>query len=337
MALTVVVATAAGAARGQVADTIYAGGPILTMRGERPEIAEALAVKDGTILAVGTQAAVEPHGGPATTRVDLAGRALLPGFIDTHGHLVYFGKNLVDADLFGTTTIADVPTRMKAQVAKVPPGVWIVGFGYGAKKLAENRTPLRAELGTVSTTVPVLIVDSSGHLGSGNSKIFEVAGITADTSDPAGGAFARGPDGKSLAGPMEETALNAIRAKRPPFTGKLAADAITGAARVWASFGQTTAMEAGFGLGNDDIDIVLHAMAEDLLPIDLYVAAKDSNVDAALAAAYRVDAAVKEAESAAGSPAARLLAARPDLDKHYVNLVRLGGIKFWLDGSLDTA
>lgn len=270
IALAVVVATAAAPASAQTADTIYTGGPILTMRGEKPEIAEALA-------------------------------------------------------------------RMKAQAAKVPPGGWIVGFGYQAKKLAENRTPSRAELDTVSTTVPVLIVDSSGHLGAGNSKVFEVAGITADTPDPAGGAFARGPDGKSLAGPMEETALNAIRAKRPPFTGKLAADAITGAARVWASYGQTTAMEAGLGLGNDDIDIVLHAMAENLLPIDLYVAAKDSNVDAALAAAYRVDAAVKEAESGTGSPAARLLAARPDLDTRYVNRVRLGGITFWLDGSLDTA
>jgi predicted amidohydrolase YtcJ len=181
-----------------------------------------------------------------------------------------------------------------------------------------------------------MIVDSSGHAGAGNSKLFEAAGIDGETPDPEGGVFARGPDGKSLLGPMEETALNAVRIQRPPFTGKLAADAITGAARKWASYGQTTAMEAGLGLGSDDIGIVLHAIQENLLPIDLYVAAKDSSVDAALATAYRVGEAVK-ADAEAGDVASRLLAARPDLDDRYVNRVRLGGVKFWLDGSLDTA
>jgi len=323
------------AAHAQSADAIYKGGPILTMRGASPEYAEALAVKDGTILAVGRSSDVARHAGAATREIDLAGHTLLPGFIDTHGHMVYFGKNLVDADLFGSKDIPDLLARMAAHAGKVSEGGWIVGFGYQAKQLAEKRTPSREELDRISTTVPVMIVDSSGHAGAGNSKVFEVTGINADSPDPTGGLFARGPDGKTLLGPMEETALNAVRSRRPPFTGKLAAAAITGAAKRWASYGQTTAMEAGLGLGNDDIGIVLHAIDEQLLPIDLYVAAKDSNVDAALAAAYRVGETVKD--GAAGDVATRLLAARPDLDRRYVNRVRLGGVKFWLDGSLDTA
>ena len=323
-------------ARARAADAIYAGGPILTMRGQTPEYAEALAVKDGTILAVGRKADVDKLATTATRRIDLAGHTVLPGFIDTHGHMVYFGKNLVDADLFGSKDVPDLVARMKGQVEKVPAGGWIVGFGYQAKQLAEKRTPSREELDRISTEIPVMIVDSSGHAGAGNSKLFEAAGIDGETPDPEGGVFARGPDGKSLLGPMEETALNAVRIQRPPFTGKLAADAITGAARKWASYGQTTAMEAGLGLGSDDIGIVLHAIQENLLPIDLYVAAKDSSVDAALATAYRVGEAVK-ADAEAGDVASRLLAARPDLDDRYVNRVRLGGVKFWLDGSLDTA
>lgn len=323
-------------AHAQPADAMYSGGPILTMRGVSPEYAEALAVKDGKILAVGRKADVLKIAGAATRQIDLAGHTLLPGFIDTHGHMVYFGKNLVDADLFGSKDIPELVARMKGQVEKVPAGGWIVGFGYQAKLMTEKRTPSREELDKISTEIPVMIVDSSGHAGAGNSKLFEVAGIGADTPDPAGGLFARGPDGKTLLGPMEETALNAVRSQRPPFTGKLAADAITGAAQRWASHGQTTAMEAGLGLGSDDIGIVLHAIEAKLLPIDLYVAAKDSNVDAALAAAYRVGETVKgDAES--GDVATRLLAARPDLDDRYVNRVRLGGVKFWLDGSLDTA
>ena len=323
-------------AQAEIADAIYSDGEILTMRGQSPEYVESLAVKDGKILAVGRKADVLKLAGPTTRQVDLAGHTLLPGFIDTHGHMVYFGKNLVDADLFGCEDIPQVLERMKHQAARVPAGGWVVGFGYQAKALKEKRVPTREELDTISRDLPVLIVDSSGHQGAGNSHLFAAAGITAETPDPAGGVFSRSPDGRSLLGPMEETALNAVRSRRPPFTGQLAADAIVGAAKKWASHGQTTAMEAGLGLGSDDIGIVLNAIEKNLLPIDLYVAAKDSTVDDALAAAYRVGEVVKEAGQE-GSIAKQLLAARPDLDTRYVNRVRLGGVKFWLDGSLDTA
>jgi predicted amidohydrolase YtcJ len=316
------------------ADVVYVGGDILTMRGPTAEYAESLAVKDGTILFVGSRADGEKLAGPDTRVIDLGGRTLLPGFIDTHGHFVYFGKNLVDANLFGCTGIDDLVTRMRKQAERTPAGGWIVGFGYQARALQEGRPPTSAELDRVSADRPVMGVDSSGHLGAANAAAFKAAGITADTPDPAGGMFARQADGKSLLGPMEETALNAVRSRRPPFTGELAARAITGAAEVWASHGQTTAMEAGLGLGNDDIGIVINAIDEKLLPIDLYVAAKDSALDDTLAAAYTV---ATQYDPQAGGIVEKLRAARPDLDRRYVNRVRLGGVKFWLDGSLDTA
>jgi predicted amidohydrolase YtcJ len=304
------------------------------MAGPEPERVESLAVKDGRIVFVGPAAEAARFVGPDTRRVDLGGRTLLPGFIDTHGHFVYFGKNLVDANLFGCTTVAEVLERMRRQVERTPADGWIVGFGYQARQLAEGRTPTAAELDRVSADRPVLIVDSSGHLGSANAAAFRAAGISAATPDPDGGKFARGDDGRSLQGPMEETALNAVRARRPPFSGPLADRVITGAAEVWASHGQTTAMEAGLGLGNDDVAVVLNAIDKKLLPIDLYVAAKDSAMDETLAAAYSVASAY---DVRAVGALAKLRAARPDLDSRYVNRVRLGGIKFWLDGSLDTA
>ena len=316
------------------ADAIYGGGTILTMAGPEPAQVECLAVKDGRIVFVGRAAEAAAFAGPDTRRVDLAGKTLLPGFIDTHGHFVYFGKNLVDANLFGAATVAEVLERMRRQAERTPADGWIVGFGYQARQLAEGRPPTAEELDRVSADRPVLIVDSSGHLGSANAAAFRAAGISAATPDPTGGKFTRGNDGKSLAGPMEETALNAVRAKRPPFSGELANRVITGAAEVWASHGQTTAMEAGLGLGNDDVAVVLNAIDKRLLPIDLYVAAKDSAMDETLAAAYGVASAYNP--QAAGT-LAKLRAARPDLDSRYVNRVRLGGIKFWLDGSLDTA
>ena len=322
------------AARGDVADTIYTGGAILTMAGPEPEYVESLAVKDGRILFVGPAVEARRHAGPATRSVDLAGRTMLPGFIDTHGHFIYFGKNLVDADLFGCTDIPDLVSRMKKQVARTPADGWIVGFGYQPRQMKEGRTPTIEELDAVAADRPVMIVDSSGHLGAGNSRLFAVVGITAATPDPAGGSFARKADGRVLAGPMEETALNAVRSQRPPFTGPLADAVVTGAAELWARHGQTTAMEAGLGLGSDDIQIVLNAIDKNLLPIDLYIAAKDSTVDDTLAAAYGVAAAYNPQTD---GTLARLRAARADLDGRYVNRIRLGGIKFWLDGSLDTA
>jgi hypothetical protein len=330
-ALALVAATATAA---DPADVLYSGGDILTMRGPEPEYVESLAVRDGKILFVGPLAEARTLVGPEAKTVDLAGQTLLPGFIDTHGHFIYFGKNLVDANLFGCTDVADLVARMKKQVERTPADGWIVGFGYQARGMKEGRPPTSEELDQISTDRPVMVVDSSGHLGAANAAAFRAAGITADTPDPTGGMFARGPDGKSLLGPMEETALNAVRSKRPPFTGELAARAVTGAAEVWASHGQTTAMEAGLGLGNDDIGIVLEAIDKKLLPIDLYVAAKDSALDDSLAAAYSV---ASQYNPQAGGIVQKLRAARPDLDRRYVNRVRLGGVKFWLDGSLDTA
>ncbi len=314
--------------------SLYYGGDIVTMRGMEPEYIEALVVRDGKILFTGPLAEAKSKAGADANLVNLDGKTLLPGFIDTHGHFVYFGKNLVDANLFQCADIADLLERMKKQAERTPKGAWIVGFGYQPRSMREGRPPTIEELDQVSADIPVMVVDSSGHMGAANSAAFRAAGITADTPDPTGGVFSRKEDGKSLAGPMEETALNAVRSKRPPFSTELAAQAILGASKVWASYGQTTAMEAGLGLGNDDIAIVTHAVDAKLLPIDLYIAAKDSALDDSLAASYSI---ASQYNPQAGGVVAKLRAFRPDLDKRYINRARLGGVKFWLDGSLDTA
>jgi len=327
-------ARAADAPAAARADTIYRNGRILTMAGDEPRYVEVLAVGDGKILHAGDAAGASAFEGPKTKAVDLAGRTMLPGFIDTHGHMIYFGKNLIDADLVGSKNMDDVVERLKEQAKSTPEGAWIVGFGYRARDLAEKRPPTIEDLDRVSKARPVMVVDASGHLGAGNSVVFREAGISAETPDPEGGAFARKPGGRELLGPMEETALNAVRNRRPALRGRQLDDAVTGAAAVWARHGHTTAQEAGVGLGADDVAIVLNAIDKKLLPIDLWVAAKDSNLDATLAAAYTVS---SEYDAGPGGSPAKLLAARPDLDRRYVNRVRLGGVKFWLDGSMDTA
>lgn len=314
--------------------TLYSGGDILTMVGPKPIYAEALVEKSGKILYVGPLAGAIKAAGPATRRINLAGHTLLPGFIDAHGHMVYYGKNQMDADLFGVKDIPELVARLRAHAASVPSGAWIVGFGYQAKAMREGRTPTALELDGVSPDRPVMIVDSSGHLGSANNALLKRAGVTASTADPTGGAFARQSGSREPLGPMEETALNAVRSQRPAFTGKLADDAILAGAAAWARFGQTTAQDCGIGLGADDIAVVRNAIDKKLLLIDLYICAKDSATNDVIDAAYGVS--QSYTPSSTGT-AAQLLAARPDLDRRYINRVRLGAVKYWLDGSVDTA
>ncbi len=93
--------TLLGAVPALAADTIYVGGDILTMAGKEPSYVEALVVTDGKIAFAGSEAGAMKHMTGTTKVVDLDGHTMLPGFIDTHGHMIYFGKNMIDADLFG--------------------------------------------------------------------------------------------------------------------------------------------------------------------------------------------------------------------------------------------
>jgi len=333
--------------------TVYSGGEILTMVGPQPLYAEALVERGGRIAYVGPLAGALRAAGGGARRVNLAGRTLLPGFIDTHGHFIYFGKNLIDADLVGASSNEEIVRRMKAHAARVPAGEWVVGFGFAAAAL--SRYPSVAELDAVAPDRPVMVVDSSGHAGAMNSAAFRAAGVSAATPDPQGGKFERGADGRSLAGKAEETALNLVREKRPAFQGASADAVASRASALWASFGQTTAQECGVGLGSDDIALVRNAIDKRLLTVDLYLCAKDSHVDAMAGAAAKVvkdygrlepraDGGFQRQENLVSDAAARpgdtrglLLQLRPDLDKRYVNRVRLGGVKFWLDGSIPTA
>lgn len=314
--------------------TIYFGGDILTMEGEKPNYVEAIAVKDGKISALGSLKKVKSLVGESAQTIDLKGKSLLPGFIDAHGHMVYFGKNLLDADLFGAKNIPSLVETMKQQAKDVPDGAWIVGFGYGIRVLSEGRHPTAQELDAISMDKPVLIVDKSGHHGAMNTALMKLLKLDETTKDPEGGRFSRQEDGKKLLGHLEEAALNLVRAQRPALTPDLAVKALTKAAHVWASYGQTTAMEAGLGLGNDDVDVVKYGIDSKALPIDLVLYAKESYTDRTINEAYSV---ASEYNTHPEGTAQKVRALRPDLDKRYINRVRLGGIKFWLDGSLETA
>ncbi len=259
----------------EVADTIYTGGPILTVDNANPT-AEAVAVKDGRIVAVGALSDVSAHQDDTTEVFDLEGRAMLPGFVDSHGHVVMGGLQALSANLLAppdgeVTDIASLQATLSDWADEnseiVEQVNMIIGFGYDNAQLAELRHPTREDLDAVSTELPILIVHQSGHLGVANSKALEIAGIDASTENPTGGVIRRGSDGEPN-GVLEEYAFFTVLVPMLSELGSegMAAFAKAGAA-MWASFGYTTAQDGRSSSGIVETLKAIDAAGD--LPVDV--------------------------------------------------------------------
>lgn len=292
------------------ADAIYHNGAILTVNDAQPT-AEAVAVKDGRILAVGAKDEVLKSKGDATKLIDLGGKTMLPGFIDSHGHTYIIGLQATTANLLpppdGTgkdiaslqKLLTDWAENNQEAVKKVG---WIAGFGYDDSQLAEERHPTKEDLDKVSTDLPVLIIHQSGHLGVANSKALELAKIDASTEDPKGGVFRRKEDSKEPNGVCEEYAFFLLIGKLlGTFDNPINDALVVEGAKLQASFGYTTAQEGrAIGAGLEAMERVAKSGA---LPIDL-VSYPD----------------VLEVEN-------------PKPTREYTNHYRVGGVKLTIDGS----
>jgi predicted amidohydrolase YtcJ len=236
----------------EVADTIYAGGMVLTMNDASPR-AEAVAVKGGRILAVGRADEVMTHKGPSTKMVGLAGRTMLPGFVDPHGHIVFGGVQALAANMLPApdgpgNSIAALQQTLREWIAANADAVkktnLILGFGYDNAQLAELRHPTRDDLDAVSTEFPIVLVHQSAHLATMNSKALEKAGLSAESPDPPGGVIRRRAGSREPDGVLEESAMSA---NVVPLLGGIGVDGFKQLARsgaaLWARFGYTTAQE----------------------------------------------------------------------------------------------
>jgi len=195
------------------ARTLYVGGPVLTMDAQDRTV-EALAVEGQRIVAAGRESELRPWADANGARVvDLDGHALLPGFVDAHGHYPGAGLDAVAAVLSSppvgpVTSIAGLQAALQRRVEETGEGDWVTGFGYDDTLLAERRHPTRADLDAVSTRHPVVAIHVSGHLAAVNSAALVKLGIGDDAKDPAGGRIRRGADGRPD-GVLEETAAEA--------------------------------------------------------------------------------------------------------------------------------
>ncbi len=241
---------AASASAQAPADAIYLGGDIVTIDDQHPT-AEAVAIRNGKIVAVGQKSDVLKLQGEKTKLIDLGGKTLLPGFVDGHGHVFNCGLQAVSANLLPPPdhTVNDIPS-LKNELTK-----WaatetskkfkiILGFGYDDAQLKEQRHPTRHDLDEVSKDLPVYCIHQSGHLGACNTKALEIAGITADSKNPTGGVIRREQDGKTPDGVLEETIHLTALMKVMPKMGEAEFDGLALAGmKMYAAQGYTMAEE----------------------------------------------------------------------------------------------
>ena len=255
--------------------TVYSGGDILTMVGAEPAYAEALAVRGGKILAVGTRDEVTKAAGAEATQVNLAGRTLLPGFIDGHSHLLNYADSLVQANLNpppigGVRSIPDIIEALRKLKTdlKAGKGDVLIGQGYDQDMLAEKRHPTAADLDAAFPDNPVLVVHASGHMLVANSLAFKAANIDASTPDPEGGTILRKPGGREPLGLVQEMGMypfqSMLKGARKP---EVDLDLIRRAVAHYAANGYTTASEAL--VMSDKMPVIEAAADADAFVIDV--------------------------------------------------------------------
>jgi hypothetical protein len=263
------------------ADVVYAGDHILTFEPGLPR-ARSLAVRGERIVCVDAGDECCALVGPDTRVVELGSRALLPGFIDAHGHVTMLASlvdraNLSAPPVGDVTTIASLQDALRAHLAAHPPapGAWLAGYGYDDSLLAERRHPTRDDLDAVSRNVPIAILHVSGHLAVANGAALAAAGVSAETPDPPGGRFRRREASREPNGVAEEAALFELLG-RSPLVQPITPEQLRRALAVYASFGFTTvqdgasapesiaALERLAREGGAPLDVVYFPMLRDL-------------------------------------------------------------------------
>src|SRR3954453_18927177 len=226
----------------QPADLVLRGGRVITVDNDW-RVAQAVAVRDGRFVAIGDGATVAHYVGPNTQVIELAGKTVVPGLIDSHLHQLFAALNGPAVQLLGTRTVADVQVAIAERVARTGPGQWVMASsGWHESILDEGRMPTRFELDKVSPDNPVFI-PRGGHVVTVNSKALALAGIDKNTPNPDGGVIVRDADGEAT-GVLLESAANLARRVLPPAPANMA-ELLKIAMRDLNSYGITGVVEPG--------------------------------------------------------------------------------------------
>ena len=262
-----------------VASHIFTNGNVITLDDNHGTV-RALAIAEGKILAVGSEADILKHRGEGTELINLEGKTLMPGFVDAHSHLSGVAIQAISANLLPApdgpvNNIVALQQILRDHIANSPVvaehGV-VIGFNYDDSQLEELRHPTRHDLDAVSTEIPIIALHQSGHLGAYNTRALELSGIGPNTPNPTGGIIEREADGKTPSGVLQENShFSAIYPLIPNFTAAQYTQALKAGIAIYAANGFTTVQDgktdpktlstlaALSSLGIFDLDIVAYA------------------------------------------------------------------------------
>src|SRR3954447_562386 len=222
-------------------DLVLINGKVLTLD-ERSTVTEAIAVREGKILATGSSASIKSLAGARTRVLDVSGKTVIPGLIDTHAHFKAAGLADYVVNMSRAKTVAEALEAIKAFAARKKPGEWIVGGAWHPpSQLAEKRYLTRQEIDSVAPNNPVYL-RTVGHFSMANSLGLQKAGIDKSTPHPSGGSFEKDASGE-FTGVLIETAIDLVEKAVPPWSEDDEIRQFKVAAGVLNSFGITSVVE----------------------------------------------------------------------------------------------
>jgi predicted amidohydrolase YtcJ len=245
------VATVAQAQQPATAELIVTGARIYTVDDNRP-VAEAMAIRGGRILFVGSERGALAHRGSASRVVDLGGRTVIPGMVDAHAHLEGLGTALRTVDLVGTRSYEEVIARVAARAREMPAGTWVVGRGWDQNQWGDTRFPSHQALSSAVPDHPVYLTRVDGHAALVNDAALRAAGVSASTGDPEGGRIERASDG-APAGVLVDAAMGLVASRIPDSPRAERITAIRAAIAEANRWGLTGIHDAGVDAGTIDI------------------------------------------------------------------------------------
>ena len=252
-----------GLALAQTADMVVVNANIRTMNLGQPQ-AKALAVAAGRILAIGEN--VQAHIGPNTRVINAAGATVIPGLIDSHGHMLGLGGQMETFDFRHTATVAEIANTVAARAAKTPAGEWVIGRSWDQTNWG-GQFPTHEALTAVTPNHPVYLTRVDGHASWVNRKALNLAKITAQTPDPPGGKIEHDAAGNPT-GILIDRAQGLVSRIIPEASKETVKRRLLLAAEECARLGLTTVHDAG--IGEKEIAAYKELIAEGKLPLRIY-------------------------------------------------------------------